>query len=425
MGLKKYILPLLFLLAIVSVHAGGDLFPEIEREVTSTFTIEDAVAWEYDVPEDVKERSQEITVGLNQESQFGDYRLRLDQIGFPNRPYAAMIGFSIMIDGEWHSTTGGQGGHFRNYVDPKVGILETDYMLGRSVYAEGGSEVVVHIAEVDKQRGTVKFYVDADNSVLRSCVKEQTPKKINVHYENAYNYEKLGMSAHRMERHDGEVYYVSKMPNHFPGRKNQVAGFANTYHADVPRDQNTDFTYLFRVNSHADQYELHLLDLGNRGLGRDRRIVETINFDQCGETRFNYGGKEFVIDPLYYKVNGDYAISLYEFNWECPVGEVGDAQVVSMGLYDDERVPVEGVHVKDLEKRGNTVTMQIKQEGDFLWRGHVFDDCQWHEVRPGTRMKLAGLYGRESGFYFDTNGQINPKLVRRQGRWQRFLAMFR
>lgn len=335
-----------------------------------------AFAYSYDVPDDVKERSEQITLIRYEEQTLGDLTLKYELVE------AVYVQFWVKKgDSEWIAFNSDSGGIANQFVP------------------DWANEIVIHIEKIGPE-GTEDLNYVTDNSEITIWVEDNSnilyacgsyiddPKNIGLHTGN---------------------FYESDLEN----------GLRHWFLYDYTRPSDETFYYVFEVNPNMDTYNLHSFDRDNLN-----NVVMTIPFEHCGDTTFSFMEREFLIQPLYYMENGNWHVSLREVTRVCPSEELNENMtVIRVGLYDDVRELVTGLELKDAERLGDSSAKIDFREVGGPWRTFVFSDCEWRNLEGNFNVKLAGMYGREAEFYVRGTNLENLQEARRYRFWDRILEV--
>jgi hypothetical protein len=194
-------------------------------------------------------------------------------------------------------------------------------------------------------------------------------------------------------------------------------GFLGSYQSG-----GEEFFYSFELNPAEDVYRIKIYEISEGDGFRDP--VDTVDFAQCGDTTFNYEGKEYLIQPYFYMENGNYDIAVREITRICPADQPG-GRIISVGLYDDLREPIPDLFIKDAERFGSgSVKLDIQRTAFSTWSSYIFSDCEWKSIDDDLSIKLAGLYGREAEFYvYSETEELFPPAERFRPFWDRVLGI--
>ena len=340
-------------------------------------------AYTFDVPQEVKDKSELVTLRMREEVEVGNLTLKYEK--------AEAVYTSILVkenDQQQYFSSDGSG-----IATQFIPLWTNDIVIHIEKIGAEGTEDLNYVTDDSE----ITVWVEDNARFILSCGEFiEEPKNIGLNTGNFYS------NGEEFVRHKFTKSYYYPPEIHF------------SYAFDIVYDSGIIAN--LRIYE-GENYETP---------------VETIPFSGCGDTTFTYNDVEFLIQPYYYMENGNWDVSIREINRICPKNipnppltaiRPSSIKIISLGLYDDIRKPLSNLSAKNVEKFGSSsVKVDFKgTEGD--WETYIFDDCGWKTVGDDSTIRLAGLYGKEAEFYVVTSPENYPPANRYNPFWDRILEI--
>ena len=350
-------------------------------------------AYLFDVPQDIKDKSQMLTLRIGEEATVGDLTLKYES--------SSAVYTSILVgkNGESQYFSSDNNGVATQFIP----LWTTGVVIHVEKIGANGTEDLNYVTD----NSEITVWVEDNPDIIMSCGEYiEEPKNIGVNTGNFYSGDKESIRHH----------------------------FARSYY--YPPE--ILFTYAFDILHEADDLD-GVLTPGE--IISSLRIYEGENFETpaevipfsgCGDTTFTYKGTDFLIQPFYFMENGNWDIALREVNRICPKNipnppltaiRPRDIKIISLGMYDDERKPLSNLSARYVERLGDSSLKIDFKASDDDWGTYVFDDCEWRSIQNGPSIRLAGLYGKEAEFYVVTSEENYPPAERYNPLWDRILEI--
>jgi len=357
-------------------------------------TINLVSAYRFDVPQDVKDRAERITLDKGEEVEVGNLTILY------NGSEAVYTKFLVEKDGEWV--------YFSS--DSTGGIVYQLMPLWTN-------NIVIHVEKIGPEGSEDLNYVDDDSEItvwvdnapdfIISCGEYiEEPKNIGVNTGNFYSGDKE-ILRHKFSR---SYYYPPEI--------------LFTYAFDIVHEPNNPYGILT-----PGEFLLNLRIYEEENF---ETPTEIIPFSACGDATFTYNNTNFLIQPFYFMENGNWDIALREVNRICPKNipnpdlsaiRPSDIKIINLGMYDDVRKPLSNLWARYVERLGDSSLKIDFKASDDEWGTYVFDDCGWRSIDNGPHIRLAGLYGKEAEFYVVTSSENYPSAKKYNPFWDKILEV--
>ena len=349
-----------------------------------------AYAYVYNVPLKIQQGSEPIDLVKGVEQTVGEYTL------FYNETSGIYIPLHIKKgDSEWETFPVGDGG------------------IGLQLVPEWTENVVLHVGLIGAPTVEYENYV-TDDSTLRLWLNENDRfiASCGDYIDDPLN---VGLRA--------ENFYQPARAHHWLLESYQTSDHAFSYSFDINPDPQRAAPFdpenppISVTRPETEHYLLNIYADDNF-----ETPARQIEFEQCGDTRFTYEGREYLVQPFFYKENGNWYVAVREVTRECGHDANATYRFI-LGLYDDERQPLEGVFIKNAERfAGNSMKMDVKIRNG-AYNTYIFDGCEWASLTDDLALRLSGQYGRDAEFeVLDGTGSDYPPVTQYRPVWDRILA---